>query len=66
MSEKVVSIFKYAPRDMGQCPGCKGYRVRFSVVQFKGVEPGTKAKVPGPVADDYHADWYCIECDGCF
>ena len=65
MSGKVVSIFKYIPREMGQCPNCKSFHVNLIM---EGIWEPERQEEHDPALFN-HADlfgevpgWFCHDC----
>jgi ssDNA-binding Zn-finger/Zn-ribbon topoisomerase 1 len=64
MSNNVVSIFKYVPRDMGQCPKCRGYIVQLNFDWFIADKNPDEPKYREIAIKNEGTDWHCLEC-GC-
>ena len=65
MSARVISFFQYVPREMGQCPFCKGFRVRLIMndlleLQDELLNEIEKAPVEGLFEDP--PSWSCQDC----
>ena len=66
MSNNVVSIFKNMPRDMGQCPECRGYKVQLnldnSFAEKLGAQQREQSTAAAPVETGDATNWHCLEC----
>ncbi len=64
MSNNVVSIFKNVPRDMGQCPECRGYIVRLNLDWLMAERFPDEPELRESAIKTEGTNWHCLEC-GC-
>ena len=63
MSNNVVSIFKHMPRDMGQCPECRGYIVQMNLDRIMIESFPDDPELQESVIKNEGTNWHCLECD---
>ena len=63
MSNNIVSIFKYMPTDMGQCPECRGYFVLLNIDWLLVEKFPDDPKLAERAAAHEGTNWHCLECD---
>jgi len=64
--DKVISISKYRPRAMGQCPECRGFIVQLNLDYLFAEKFGAQQREQGttstPVEAGEATTWHCLEC----
>ena len=63
MSNKVVSIFKHEPRDMGQCPDCRGYIVEMNLDWLLAEKFPNEPELQESAIKNKGTNWHCLECN---